>query len=149
MNQAGDFPLSRMDARHVIDILDANALRLRPQEIAEATQAMIPAKSRGRIRDLAGGWPVALDLLCAWSATTEGHCEGLSDLDIVRESRLGDFIVQDVLPLLTPGERTALVHASMLDTAATAILSGIPGQSSEERPVGKDVSSPFRSRWAT
>src|SRR3546814_12138974 len=70
MNQAGDFPLSRMDARHVIDILDANALRLRPQEIAEATQAMIPAKSRGRIRDIAGGWPVALDLLCAWLAPT-------------------------------------------------------------------------------
>src|SRR3546814_11550137 len=61
MNQAGDFPLSRMDARHVIDILDANALRLRPQEIAEATQAMIPATSRARIRDLAGGCPVALD----------------------------------------------------------------------------------------
>src|SRR3546814_5594277 len=81
MNQAGDFPLSRMDARHVIDILDANALRLRPQEIAEATQAMIPAKSRGRIRDLAGGWPVALDLLCAWSATrSEEHTSELQSL---------------------------------------------------------------------
>src|SRR3546814_6461412 len=39
MNQAGDFPLSRMDSRHVNDILDANALRLRPQEIAESRQA--------------------------------------------------------------------------------------------------------------
>src|SRR3546814_15943626 len=100
-----------------------------------STQAMIPAKSRGRIRDLAGGWPVALDLLCAWSATTAGHCEGLSDLDIAGESRLGDFIVQDVLPLLTPGERTALVHASLLDTAATDIHSGIARPRDDGRTI--------------
>ncbi|PQM29570.1 hypothetical protein CVO77_01260 [Sphingopyxis lindanitolerans] len=137
LNQASDFPLSRMDARHVIDILDANALRLRPQEIAEATRAMVPTKNRGRIRDLAGGWPVALDLLCAWSATTQGHCEGLSDLDIVRESRLGDFIAQDVLPMLAPEERTALVHASMLDTADTDILSGIAGQRDDGRIIAE------------
>src|SRR3546814_16730137 len=124
-----------MDARHVIDILDANALRLRPQEIAEATQAMIPAKSRGRLRDLAGGWPVALDLLCAWSATTEGHCEGLSDMDIVRQSRLADFIVPDVLPLLTPGERTALLHTSMLAHDDTDILTGLLGQRDRRRTL--------------
>src|SRR3546814_18785117 len=99
---------------------------------------MIPAKSRGRIRDLAGGWPVALDLLSAWSAPTEGHCEGLSDLDIVRESRLGDFIVQDVLPLLTPGERTALAHASMPPTAATTLLSGITAH----RDAGRKITPP-------
>ncbi|WP_235527143.1 LuxR C-terminal-related transcriptional regulator [Sphingopyxis sp. 113P3] len=137
MSQVGDFPLSRMDARQAIDVLDANALRLRPQEIAEVTQAMIPAKSRGRIRDLAGNWPIALDLLCAWSASTRGHCEGLSDLDIVRESRLGDFIAQDILPLLAPEELTALVHASMLETVDTDILSGIAGQRSDGQIIAE------------
>src|SRR3546814_5982206 len=60
-----------------------------------------------------------------------------SDLDIVRVSRLGDFIGQDVLPLLTPGERTALVHASMLDTADTDILSGIAGQRDDGRIIAE------------
>src|SRR3546814_12563361 len=60
-----------------------------------------------------------------------------SDLDIVRVSRLGDFIGQDVLPLLTPGERTALVHASMLDTADTDILSGIAGPRDDGRIIAE------------
>src|SRR3546814_9419515 len=47
------------------------------------------------------------------------------------------FIVQDVLPLLTPGERTALVHASMLDTADTDILSGIAGQRDDGRIIAE------------
>src|SRR3546814_8169748 len=90
-----------------------------------------------RISDGVQTCALPIYLLCAWSATTEGHCEGLSDLDIVRESRLGDFIVQDVLPLLTPGERTALVHASMLDTADTDILSGIAGQRDDGRIIAE------------
>src|SRR3546814_19034418 len=47
------------------------------------------------------------------------------------------FIVQDVLPLLTPGERTALVHASMLDTDDTDILSGIAGQRDDGRIIAE------------
>lgn len=128
MNRTNLFPLSRLDARKVVDILDANALRLRPQDVAEATRAIVSVKRRARIRELVDGWPVALDLLGSWSAMASGECEGLGDLDIIRESRLGEFIVQDVLELLTTREQAALVNASMLDSADIDILAGLAGQ---------------------
>ena len=125
LNQPSDLPMARILTRSSVDILDAGALRLRPQETNDAIKAAIRPSMRTRIRDLVGDWPIALELLCAWGSGAHSEYESWTDLDILRECRLGEFIEQEVLPLFTPSELTALVHASLLNTPDLSMLSAI------------------------
>lgn len=133
MHQPSDFPMARISTRRSIDILDANALRLRQQETAEALKSISHSNTRARIRDLVGDWPIALELLSAWAAGSQDYCETWSDLDIVRESHLGEFIEQEVLTLFSPDELSALVHASLLDAPDLDILAAVTGRTNDGR----------------
>lgn len=133
ISQPSDFPLARIATRCSIDILDANALRQRPQETADALKSIPRAKFRSRIRELAGDWPVAIELLCAWAAGSQDSCESWSDLDIIRESRLGEFIGQEVLTLFSADELSALVHASLLDVPDLDIIASVTGYQDDGR----------------
>ena len=133
ISQPGDFPLARLATRCPIDILDASALRQRAQETAQLLKSIPRAKIRARIRALVGDWPIAMELLCAWAARSPDGCSSWSDLDIVRESRLGEFIDQEVLTLLSAEERSALVHASLLDLPDIDFLASISGHRSDGR----------------
>lgn len=135
IHQPGDLPLARMALRARIDVLDADALRLRPQDIASTLKASLRPAIRPRIQALAGDWPVALDVLTRWAAAARDVSASWSDLDIVRESGLGTFIAQEVLASLTPAERAALTHASWLDTPDLATLLAIDSQRREDTIV--------------
>ena len=132
IHQPGDLPLARMALRAPIDVLDADALRLRPQDIASTLKASLRPAIRARIQALAGDWPVALDVLTRWAAAARDVSASWSDLDIVRESGLGTFIAQEVLASLTPAERAALTHASWLDAPDLATLLAIDSQRRED-----------------
>jgi LuxR family maltose regulon positive regulatory protein len=133
LSQPSDFPLGRISTRCSIDILDADALRQRPKETAEALKSISRAKIRSRIRRLVGDWPIALELLCAWAARSQDNCESWSDLDIIRESRLGEFIDQEVLTLFSTDELSALVHASLLDVPDLDMLASVTGHRNDGR----------------
>lgn len=133
LHQSSDLALARMSSRRSMDYIDANALRLRPQEIADALKSISNTRTRARVRNLSGDWPIALELLCSWAAGSQDYDESWSDLDIVRESRLGEFIDQEILPLFSPNEASALVHASLLDAPDLGILTGIVGHEDDGR----------------
>lgn len=133
ISQPGDFPLARLATRCSIDILDANALRQRPQTTANILKSIPRAKNRSRIRELVGDWPIAIELLSAWAAQSQDGCDSWSDLDIVRESRLGEFIDQEVLTLLSADERSALVHASLLDVPDLDIIASVTRRRNDGR----------------
>ena len=133
LHQSSDLALARMSSRRSIDYIDANALRLRPQDIADALKSISNSRTRSRVRDLVGDWPIALELLCSWAAGSQDYDESWSDLDIVRESRLGEFIDQEILSLFSTDEVSALVHASLLDAPDLGILTGIVGHENDGR----------------
>lgn len=133
ISQPDDFPMARLATRCPIDILDANALRQRPQVTASILKSIPRAKIRARVRALVGDWPIAAELLSAWAARSQDGCDSWSDLDIVRESRLGEFIAQEVLPLFSVEERSALVHASLLDAPDIGFLASIAGLRNDGR----------------
>jgi LuxR family maltose regulon positive regulatory protein len=135
IHQPGDLPLARMALRTPIDVLDADALRLRPQDIASTLKGSLRPAIRARIQTLAGDWPVALDVLTRWAASAREVSASWSDLDIVRESGLGTFIAQEVLASLTPAECAALTHASWLDAPDLATLRAIDSQRREDTVV--------------
>ncbi len=133
IRQPGDFPLARLATRCSIDILDVAAIRQRPQVVTQILKSIPQAKIRARIRALVGDWPIATELLCAWAASSQDGVAGWTDLDIVRESRLGEFIDQEVLPLLSAEEQSALVHASLLEVADIDFLTSIAGHRNDGR----------------
>lgn len=133
MNQPSDFPLARIATRHAIDILDANTLRQRAKATTDILKSVPRTTTRSRLRGLVGDWPVASELLCAWAASSQDSCESWSDFDIVRESRLGEFIAQEILTLFSKAELSALVHASLLDAPDIDILGSVSGHQNDGR----------------
>ena len=133
MNEPNDFPLARITSRHSIDILDANALRQRARVTTDILKSVPRRAIRSRLSGLVGDWPIASELLSAWAASSQDRCESWSDFDIVRESRLGEFIDQEVLTLFSEAELSVLVHASLLDVPDLDILESVSGRQNDGR----------------
>lgn len=133
LNQPGDLALARIASRQSIDILDASALRLRAKVTTDMLKSVPRRAVRSRLRGLVGDWPVASELLRAWAASLQDGCESWSDLDILRESRLGEFIAEEVLPLFSEAEISALVYVSLLDVPDLDILTSVRGHQDDGR----------------
>jgi len=121
--QSSEVELARLLAERKVDVLDAQSLRLRSKDIAASLKAIANPSLRSRIGEIVGDWPIALELLCAWAAATHDYGENWEDVDIVRESRLGEFIDQEVVPLFGAEELAALCRACLLDRPELEILS--------------------------
>lgn len=132
-NQSAELDLARLLADRKVDVLDAQSLRLRSKDIAASLRAIAHPGLRSRIGQIAGDWPVAMELLCAWAAATHDYGENWEDLDIVRESRLGEFIDQDIVPLFCAEELAALCRASLLDRPDLEVLSTTSADGSDAR----------------
>lgn len=122
-NHSSEVELARLLAERKVDVLDAQSLRLRPKDSAASLKAIAHPGLRSRIGEIAGDWPIALELLCAWASATHDYGENWEDLDIIRESRLGEFIDQDIVPMFAAEELTALCRACLLDRPDPEILS--------------------------
>jgi LuxR family maltose regulon positive regulatory protein len=122
--QANEIPLARLTSVEPPDVLDAASLRVRKSDKDEALLGLRP-KVRNRIGQLAGDWPIALALLTRWASSTTTSIDSWSDLDILRESGLSDFIAQEVVNQFTPDEMVALSYACFLNESELGFLSGL------------------------
>ncbi|MBN8499882.1 MAG: hypothetical protein J0M19_01875, partial [Sphingomonadales bacterium] len=122
VREAAELELARLYADGKIDLLDASALRLGRRDIAESLRSISQAGLRARIGRLAGHWPLAMDLMCAWAASTKDYHENWSDFDIVRESRVAEYLQQEIRPLFSNAEITALCRASLFDESDLDLL---------------------------
>lgn len=132
-NHSSELEFARLLAERKVDFLDVQALRLRSKDIAASLKAIANPALRSRIGDIAGDWPIALELLCAWAAAANDYGESWDDIDIVRESRLGEFIDQDVNPLFGAEELAALCRACLLDRPDLEILSNTSENGNDSR----------------
>lgn len=120
--QTAELELARLYADGKIDLLDARALRLGRQDITESLRAIPQVSLRTRIGRLAGHWPIAMDLMCAWAASANDYHESWSDLDIVRESRVAEFLQQEIRPLFSEDELSTLCRASLIEEIDLELL---------------------------
>lgn len=108
-------PLARLTAAGAVELFDWRSLRLTEAEVRARTDRL-PQRFRRVVTELGGVWPAALTLLCRWA-----HLAPVDEADrersaILEASGLGDYIEQEVRPLLAAEEFDALVHASISDT---------------------------------
>ncbi|WP_417450618.1 LuxR C-terminal-related transcriptional regulator [Kordiimonas sp.] len=139
LRQMRDLPLARLSVTIMPDIVDATALRLRQQWKSQFIKKQLRPNVRRRIHELAGDWPIALELLTRWASSTTSIPENWSDFDILRDSGLADFIVQEVLPLFSAEELAALSKASLLETPDLRFLASLDGERRDDRVLA-DIS---------
>jgi LuxR family maltose regulon positive regulatory protein len=139
LQQMRDLPLARLSLSNPPDVIDAHHLRLPPQQKERFIRQFLRPSVRRRIANLAGDWPIALDLLTQWASSTTSVPESWTNFDILRDCGLADFIMQEVLPLFTTEELAALSRASLLETPDLAFLASLDSERPDDRTLA-DVS---------
>ena len=115
MHHRKDVALARLTAGGAVEFFDWRALRLTEAEVRARTDR-VPQRFRKAVVELGGTWPAACALLCRWAQEAPMDEADWERPAVLEASGLGEYIEQEVAPLLSPEELDALVQASISDT---------------------------------
>lgn len=115
MHYRKDVALARLMAAGAVQTFDWRSLRLTDAGVRTRTDR-VPQRFRRAVFELGGTWPAASALLCRWAQEAPADEADWEMPAILEASGLGEYIEQEVAPLLSGEELDALVHASISDT---------------------------------
>lgn len=110
-----ELALARLIADGAASVIDWRSLRLGDADLKTRFER-IPPRFRKLVGELARTWPAACALLCRWAQQASPDEAEWAVPEILAASGLDAYVEQEIVPLLSPEELDALIHASIAET---------------------------------